>query len=332
MTLKHWNEPTGIFIVNIPADWQYKNMVFDDVEEKSPYSFESYENSVGCFQLSCYPLSERGVNPNFPIQKSNSKIEWFESRMDDQDFYVYLWHAQVEDQLIMAKCIYSSSHKKHPKVNELISNVRRSIDSLRVIPIDDRSYAVSLDKYDNFIGSLASSYDISERALESKSYIEVISIVSNQIDAFLRISIVLKKQLEQRTQDIEVKYLFQADNQRGISERVIYSESKLLGIITEELFEELNLLYNMRNRVIHRYIISYIKTNDIAETALKYLLLSEKIRVILKSIEDDQIKAEIGIYGTGYLRNPEITIEEQRIFFAMANDKHLINHLQRKIK
>ena len=332
MTLKHWNEPNGIFVVNIPADWQYKNMISEDVEEKSPYSFEAYENSSGCFQLSCYPLSERGINPNFPIQKSNSKIEWFESRTDDEDFHMYLWHAQVEDQLIMAKCIYSSKDKKHTNVNKLIKNARKSLESLRVIPIHDRSYAIALDKYDNFIGSLASSYDLSERALESKSYIEVIAIVSNQIDAFLRISIVLKKQLELRTRDIVVKYLFQADNQRGINERVIYKESKLLGIITEELFEELNLLYDMRNRVIHRYIISYIKTIDIAETALKYLLLSEKIRVILKSIEDEQIEAKIGIYGTGYLRDPEITHEEWRIFFAMANDKHLIDYLQRKIE
>ncbi len=61
MTEKHWTEPNGIFIINIPANWQYKNAVFENIEEKSPYSFEQYENSAGCFQLSCYPLSERGV-------------------------------------------------------------------------------------------------------------------------------------------------------------------------------------------------------------------------------------------------------------------------------
>ena len=84
--MKHWTEPNGIFIINIPAEWQYKNVVVQNGEEKSPYSFEPYENQFGCFQLSCYPLSEKGINPNLPHQKANSKLEWFEARMDDKEF------------------------------------------------------------------------------------------------------------------------------------------------------------------------------------------------------------------------------------------------------
>jgi hypothetical protein len=88
----------------------------------------------------------------------------------------------------------------------------------------------------------------------------------------------------------------------------------------------------MRNRVIHRYIISYIKTIDIAETAAKYLLISEEIRGLLKLIEEKQIESGIGIYGKGYLKDYEITLEDQRIAWSMANDKHLIKDLQRKIE
>ena len=76
----------------------------------------------------------------------------------------------------------------------------------------------------------------------------------------------------------------------------------------------------------------YIKTIDIADTAVKYLLLSEKIREILKSIEDKQIDNGIGIYGKGYLKDYEVTLEDQRIAWSMANDKHLLTDLQRKIK
>jgi hypothetical protein len=191
---------------------------------------------------------------------------------------------------------------------------------------------ISLNKYDNFNGSLASSYDLRERALESKSHIEIIAIVSNQIDAYLRISILLKKQLEQKTNEIEVKYLFQEENDKGIMERSIYKEAKSLNIISDEIFDELNSLYNMRNSVIHRYIISYIKTIDIAETAVKYLLISEEIREILKIIEEKQIESGIGIYGKGYLKDYEIRLEDQRIAWSMANDKHLIKDLQRKIE
>ena len=244
MILKHWTEPNGIFIVKIPTKCQYRNPIVENVEEKSPYSFEAYENSPGCYQLSCYPLSEKGINPTFPVQESNSKIDWLESRMDDKEFDMFLWHAQVDDQLCMAKCIYSREDRKRSKIKKLLKSVRKSLESLRVIPVDDRPHAIALNKYDNFIFSLASSYDLREKAFESNSHIEIIAIVSNQIDAFLRISIVLKKQLKSKTKEIEDKYLFQEESERGISERNIYKESFALGIIDEELFNRLNELYD----------------------------------------------------------------------------------------
>ncbi len=332
MSKKHWTEPNGVFIVNIPVDWQYKNAIIESVEEKSPYSFEAYEDSIGCFQLSCYPLSEKGINPKFPVQKSNSKIEWLESRMDDSEFDMYLWHAQVEDQLCMAKCIYLNKDRKQAKVQTLIKQVKESLDNFRVIPISDRKHAINLNKYDNFIGSLASSFDLKERAMQSKSYIEIIAIVSNQIDAFIRMSILLKKQLLNDTNEIEIRYLFQGDTERGIIERKIYKEAKNLHIVDEEMFNELNDLYDLRNKVIHRYIISHLKTADIADISIKYLIISENINQILKSIEDEQIEQGIGVYGNGYKKDYEPTDDDQKIAFSMANDKHMLKEFQRKIK
>lgn len=327
MTSKHWTEPNGIFIVNIPTKWQYRNPIIDDVEEKSPYSFEAYENSPGC-----YPLSERGINPTIPVQKSNAQIKWLESRMDDDEFDVYLWHAQVEDQLCMAKCIYSRTDRKRSKIKKLLKSVRKSLESLRVIPKSERLHAIALNKYDNFIFSLASSYDLREKAFESNSYIEIIAIISNQIDAFLRISIVLRKQLNAKTKEIEVKYLFQEEDERGITERKIYKDAFSLEIIDQELLDRLNSLYDMRNRVIHRYIISYLKTVDIVEATINYIIISEEIRMILKSLEDEQINKQIGIYGKGFIKDYEFTMEDQQIAFAMANDKHMMDEFYRKIE
>jgi len=332
MTCKHWIEPNGIFIINLPVNWQYKNAIIDSIEEKSPYSFGAYENSAGCYQLSCYPLSEKGVNQSLPIQKADSKINWLESRMDDKEFDMYLWHAQVDDQICMAKCIYSRKDRKRSKVKKLIKHVRKSLESFRIIPKLDRNHAIALNKYDNFIGSLGSSYDLREKAFKSSSNIEIIAITSNQIDAFLRISIVLKKQLESKTKEIKIKYLFQDENERGISERKIYKEAKILGIINEDLFDRLNELYDTRNRIIHRYIISYLRTIDIADAALKYVFISEEIRLILESLEERQIDEKIGIYGKGFIKNYDFTMEDQRIAFAMANDKHLMKEFYRKIE
>lgn len=329
--MKHWTEPNGNFIVNIPIEWQYKNVVYDNIEEKSPYSFEPYEESFGCFQLSCYPLSEKGVNPSLPIQKNNSKVKWLASKMDDKEFDMLLFYAQVDDLLCMAKYIYSSELRNDKRIQEQIDKVKLALDSFRVIPQSDRELAKNLDKHDNFLASLTASYDLLNNALESESYIEVIVILANQIDAFLRSSIILKEQSEKKTNDIEVKYIFQGDKEWGINERKIYKKAQEIGILDNETFKELNDLYDLRNRVIHRYIISFLKTRDIVKIAYDYLVLNEKIRLVLKSYEEMQFGKGFGIYGRGFSRDDEFDEIEYKRAYSWANDKHLIEKLERKL-
>lgn len=329
--MKDWTEPNGVFIVNIPIEWQYRNVVVQEGSEKPPYSFEPYENANGCFQLSCYPLSEKGINPNFPIQKNNSRIEWLASRMDDKKFDVFLFHAQVDDQLCIAKYIYSAKKRNDKEIKEQLEKVYSSLETFRVIPQCDRLLAANLDKHDNFLGSLAASYDLLKNAYKSNSYIELVVILSNQIDAFLRSSIILQQQLLNETNNIEVKYIFQGDDERGIIERKIYSKAYELKIIDEEIFKELNDLYDLRNRVIHRYIISFLRTRDIAKLAYNYSILNEKIRLILAKYEEMQYGKGFGIYGKRSSKDEIFNETEYRRAYSMANDKHLIRKFKRKI-
>jgi len=232
----------------------------------------------------------------------------------------------------MAKCIYEKSIRKKSKTKQYLKVVKQTLQSVRVIPKDDRERAIGLDKFDNFLGSLVTSFDITNKALENYSYIELVAITSNQIDAYLRISIVLMKQLNNNTNDIEVKYLFQGNEDKGIMERKIYKEALTLNIITNEIFEELNKLYDKRNRVIHRYIISYLKTVEITKLAVDYLDVAEKIRLILKKIEDDQMDRKIGIHGKGYSKNFEPTSDHRNLAYSMINDKHMLYELRKEIK
>lgn len=169
---KHWTEPDGIFILNIPMHWQYRNPVTrkSKLEHEHIYSFESYKNSNGCFQLSSYPLSEQKINKNFPIQKANSEISWHPSRMDDDKFNIYLWHAQVEDRFLMAKYVSSKTSEKESNIENDLDKVETALKALRIIPAKDRQWASNLDRHDSFLGSLCASHDLLERALKSESY------------------------------------------------------------------------------------------------------------------------------------------------------------------
>jgi hypothetical protein len=276
-------------------------------------------------------LIEHGINPNFPIQKNNSKIEWLASRMEDKEFEVLLFHAQVDDLLCMAKYIYSSEYNNDKRIEEQLKKVKLALDSFMVIPQSDRELAANLDKHDNFLASLAASYDLLMNAYESESYIELVVVLSNQIDAFLRLAIILKEQLETETNDIEVKYLFQGVGEKGITERIIYAKAHDLKIVDDETFTILNGLYDLRNRVMHRYIISFLKTRDIVKLVYDYSIVNEKIRLILKSYEEIQFGKGFGIYGRGYFKEDVFDETEYRRVSSMANDKHLIEKLKRKI-
>lgn len=329
--MKHWTEPNGIFIINIPIEWQYKNVLFDYCEE-SPYGFEPYEKPLGCFQISCYPLAEKGINPRIKVHKLYENITWEKSKNTNKGFDMYLWGAQIDDQLCFAKYIYATVERSNPKIIDQIVKVNLSLESLTVIPLSQRTIAADLNKYDNFLASLAASYDIRNNAFDNKSYIELIVIVANQIDAFLRLSIVIKKQLINKTNDLEVEYLFQGNNdKKKIMERNIYSQAETLGIINNELLERLNKLYDQRNRVIHRYIISKIKTRDIIDIAYRYNVICEEIRLICSEIEESQFGCGFGIYGTGFTHIEEFDEKDRRRIFSMTNDKHLISDLKREL-
>jgi hypothetical protein len=205
--MKHWTEPNGILLIQVPIDWQYLNSGLKDYEEKSPYGFQPYEDPIGCFQLSCYPLSELAPS----IAKANpsgvKKLSWKESRVDDSDFCTHLFFGAYFDQALIGKYIYDAHLEGDKRIAEQLAIVNQILYSVVIVPKSDRKLAADLDKFDRFTGSLAASHDLLYTAIDAGACIEIIAITANQIDAYLRLSLVIAKQLEEKTNDIEARYL-----------------------------------------------------------------------------------------------------------------------------
>lgn len=329
--MKHWTEPNGIFLIHIPIDWQYLNTAIEGEVEISPYSFQPYEESIGCFQLSCYPLIEEAPSVAQANPNGVPNLIWKKSRMDDSEFCVHLYFGALADQALIGKYIYDVGLKNDKRIIEQLTIVGQILNSVVIVPIHERKLASNLNKFDRFTGSLAASHDLLHSSIESESYIEIIAISANQIDAYLRLSIVIAKQLNDQTNDIDIKYLFQADNEKGMMERKIFDHSLEYGVIDQEIYDELNSLYLLRNRVIHRYIISDIKTRDLVDIAARYLKASETVRLILREFENKQAGSQYGVYGKK-LGKASITDNAaiQRLY-ADANDKHLLGRFNRTI-
>lgn len=330
--MKYFTEPNGKFVIEVPTEWQYKNIAVGH-DEISPFSFELYENSIGAFQISCYSEQEKPIKKNVPVQKyDTNKLEFIKKRMDGGGFNVHLWYALVEDHIFMAKYIYDTSKHSDPETGTELEKAEVALATLELISPDKRTLALELDKYENFMASLAASFDLKNKAIENKSVIELMIIIANQIDAYLRMAIVMKKQLQEKTNRIDIALLFQGDRDSPITERKIYKQAKDLGIISQNTFDTLDKLYSERNKVVHRYIISAFKTIYLYEIVYDYETVYETVRQALKVVEELQFKEAIGIHGNGRHPDEEPTENNINMLYSQVNDKHLIKDLFRDIK
>lgn len=124
--------------------------------------------------------------------------------MDDSRFCVHLYFGALADQALIGKYIYDVGLENDTRIIEQLIIVDRTLNSVVIVPKHERKLASDLNKFDRFTGSLAASHDLLHSAIESESYIEIIAISANQIDAYLRLSIVIAKQILSKTNDIEV--------------------------------------------------------------------------------------------------------------------------------
>lgn len=102
-------------------------------------------------------------------------------------------------------------------------------------------------------------------------------------------------------------------------------------IIDNYLYDKLSELYDYRNKVIHQFIISEIKTINLYSIIEEYLIIADKVRLILRFYEDTQIGKTYGIYGHNFKRVLKFEDEDFQRIYSMANDKHLLERYKRKI-
>jgi hypothetical protein len=300
--MKWFTEPSGKFVMRIPTDWRYMN-VAANYQDKSPFCFEPYEEANSSFQISCYSSIELKQNPHGPVQQAGTaQLKFIESIIEDEEFRTKLWFASVDDHTFIAKFVYSTRDEDSECNHSEMAIVTASLSSLRLLTVAQRQKAIEIDRYEKFMASLSASFDIKNKALESDAVIEFMVITANQIDAYLRMALVLKKQLDEQTDAIDIALLFQGDNDTPVMERAIYKQALSTGIIDQQLFDDLDRLYKERNKVIHRYIITDLKIRDIYHVAGDYHKISERVRLKLKLIEDQQslknrnIQKRVGLF------------------------------------
>ncbi len=303
----------AIFEVSSPTDWKYR---------KSTKGIHQFYNpsGIGNFYLS---LSRDEKNEKFSQIRNNpkTKVEHFgKIKVFGYDFENDLklnskfWLFKQGKELFLATYTYYAEKEDTTQYFDDLYSIKKIISSIELIDERNREQRFAWYRLRNFLQNFAASEELFERASENGSFIESVTILAHQVDALLRIAITLSNQIKYQTSTIKTKFIYQGSNDRPIFERQIYKIAIEKEIIDESIFKELDRLYNQRNRVIHRYIISDITTRDILDIAIKYLNVKRKIVEVVDELEQEQMELSIGM-TTEHLDVEEKKIQEYHDLF-----------------
>lgn len=139
-----------------------------------------------------------------------------------------------------------------------------------------------------------------------------------------------KLQILENTTLFKLDYLYQSENDKPLMEKKIYDKAKEMNILSKEQYDKLYNLYDLRNKVVHRYIITDIKTMELRKIGYDYEQLCEEIRLVLADIETEQFEKKVGYHGT---KDPHRERNQDHVdeLLSMVNDKHFSNEFHRKL-
>src|SRR5690606_24963195 len=115
------------------------------------------------------------------------KLKFIKSALPDPEFKVLLWATVVEDYFFMAKYVCQPTPLNIKVIAQQIALIENSLSTLMCLSPNRREFAISYDRFDKFNASLAASFDLKIKAMKSNSFIELIILSGNQIDAYLRL-------------------------------------------------------------------------------------------------------------------------------------------------
>lgn len=314
------------FIINIPDNWFFLQEKTDENIDKQPYCFVPYDESDFSFQISYF----NSINNEHILKQQPKGRNNLDFKMNYADG-MRTWMISIKEGGIILISLFYDNSLDPQLIKNNINKAEYAVKSLIVFDAEIKSIIVPKIRWDNFILSYATTIDLINRAYATYSSFELVILLANQIDALLRQSIILTLQLNEKNDFIDVKLIYQKEKDKPISEKDIYKKALKDKIISQELFNELFNLYNIRNKAVHRYIISEIKTNDIVQLARSYTKVTKIIGGILMKLEKDQFDKKIGIYNRKESPDSDFSNEELVTFIAHIKDKHGNKKLNKKI-
>ena len=298
--MKRFIDEKGTFEIKVPATWKYS------IKNEKVHTFQEYEIwKSDAFQLSINPLDSEDKKRNFEnitkslIVEKIGELDFYKLPDNgDDEFTTKTWIRQFGDKMVT----FTLTHPNNPdkeldsrSIEDKIEVVHSILKEFKLIAPEKSSQIINSYRFDMFLQGVGATGLILSKAVENKAFIEATCVLASQIDALLRVGIILKNQINNNNSEIETEWIYQGLNDKKKSEKDIYKKAKELGIIDQSIFDGLYRLYDDRNRVIHRFIISEITLAEVEEIAYKYYQKQQEINKVIYNLESEQIKLNVGM-------------------------------------
>jgi len=298
--MKRFIDEKGTFHIKVPATWKHS------IKNGKVHTFQEYEIwKSDAFQLSINLLDTEEKKRNFQqliksltVEKIGATDFYKLPDNGNKEFTTKTWIKQFGDKSVIFTLTHPNNPDKdldHRTILEKVETVHSILKEFKLIEDGKNIEVINSYRFDMFLQGVAATALVLSKAIENKAFIEATCILANQIDALLRIGIILKNQITNSNSEIEVEWIYQGLTDKKKSEKDIYKKALDLGIINRSIFDELYELYDDRNRVIHRFVISEITIAEVEEISYKYNQKQQAINKIIYDLESEQIELNIGM-------------------------------------
>jgi hypothetical protein len=296
-------DPDGTFQMLIPPTWRYWVM------EGRVHSFEDNEtDDDDCVQFSVMRLEEDERNQLAqalsylpPAQAGDFDCRGHKDSKDEDGHLTKAWSTIYGYYHIYITFTYKPHYKKEYRKIELENKLKvvfTAFSSFDMLPEEHREQLVTSHRFEMFLQGMGATSVLLAKAVENKAFFEATCLFGNLIDSLLRIGIVFKRQIINCNDVIEREWIYQGPADKKKSEKEVYKAALSLSIITDDLYKSLYDLYEDRNRVIHRFIISEITLAEVEQIVYDYYFLMEDIKIIIDDLESEQLKLNVGMTTT----------------------------------
>ncbi len=134
-----------------------------------------------------------------------------------------------------------------------------------------------------------------QRANKDGYLLEGLALYASMTDGFLRMGLVLKRQIVNRSPKIDESLISQEQDGHYYTDRQIHRMACDEGIIDRDLFKEIGILYDKRNDAIHRFFLTNFKYDDLPKALERYELVYKRLVKVISDLEAEQVQEGVGM-------------------------------------